>query len=104
MVPPTPESVMVDFTSTSSLTINLTLPSDNTNVERYLYMFTVTGEDCGCVSMNVSTDPFSVPCSGWTANGQTCSFEVKIISQDCEVPGGAIDTSVTLAGEYTSTK
>ena len=39
-------------------------------------MFGVTGERCGCVSMNVSGDNTNVTCSGWTAAGQTCSFEV----------------------------
>ena len=40
-------------------------------------MFAVTGEGFGCVSMNVSGDTTSVTCSGWTAAGQTCSFEVS---------------------------
>ena len=47
------------------------------------YVFGVTGEGCGCVSMNVSGDTTSVTCSGWTATGQTCSFEVRTLSQDC---------------------
>ena len=46
-------------------------------------MFGVTGERCGCVSMNVSGDNTSVTCSGWTAAGQTCSFEVRTLSQGC---------------------
>ena len=46
------------------------------------YVFGVTGEGCGCVSMNVSST--SVTCSGWTAAGQTCSFEVRTLSQDCQ--------------------
>ena len=47
------------------------------------YVLGVTGEGCGCVSMNVSADTTSVTCSGWTAAGQTCSFEVRTRSQDC---------------------
>ena len=43
-------------------------------------MFGVTGEGCGCVSMNVSGDTTTVTCSGWTAAGQTCSFEVRTLS------------------------
>ena len=62
-------------------------------------MFTVTGEDCGCESI-ISPSTTSVSCSGWTANGQTCSFEVRTISQDCGftslIP---ITTIVTLAGQ-----
>ena len=47
------------------------------------YVFSVTGEGCGCVSMNVSGNTTSVTCSGWRAAGQTCSFEVRTLSQDC---------------------
>ena len=45
------------------------------------YVFGVTGEGCGCVSMNVSGDTTIVTCSGWTAAGQTCSFEVRTLSR-----------------------
>ena len=60
-------------------------------------MFTVTGEDCGCESMNVSTS--SVGCSGWMVNNQTCIFEVRTVSADCEFIGDAFEISVTLTGK-----
>ncbi len=60
---------MVEVTSTSSLNISWTTPSNTNNVGDY--MFTVTGEDCGCESMNVSVSTTSVNCSDWTVNGQS---------------------------------
>ena len=63
------------------------------------YVFGVTGEDCGCVSMNVSNDTTSVTCSGWTAAGQTCFFEVRTLSQDCGFTSDPVNESITLAGE-----
>ena len=63
-------------------------------------MFTMTGEDCGCVSMYVSVGTTSVTCSGWTVSGQTCSFEVRTVSQDCGFTSVIpVTTSVTLAGQ-----
>ena len=61
-------------------------------------MFGVTGEGCGCVSMNVSSDTTSVMCSGWTAAGQTCSFEVRTLSQDCGLSSDSINNTVLLSG------
>ncbi len=62
-------------------------------------MFTVTGEDCGCESMNVNA--ISVPCSGWTIGDQNCSFEVRTISTDCGFSSDepAASTSVVLSGK-----
>ena len=62
------------------------------------YMFGVTGEGCGCVSKNVSADTTSVTCSGWTAAGQTCSFEVRILSQDCGFSSNPVTSAVRLSG------
>ena len=68
VLPPTAGNLSLDLTSES-------------NFDQYV--FGVTGEGCGYVSMNVSGDTTSVTCSGWTAAGQTCSFEVRTLSQDC---------------------
>ena len=62
-------------------------------------MFTVTGEDCGCVSMNVSTVT-NVLCSGWMVNNQTCSFEVRTISQDCGFTSAPVNETLLLIGEF----
>ena len=63
------------------------------------YMFGVTG-DCGdCMNMTVSADTLSVTCSGWTANDQTCTFEVRTLTQDCGFTNDAVTNSVTLSGE-----
>ncbi len=63
-------------------------------------MFTVTGEDCGCVSMNISSSTTSVSCSGWTASGQACSFEVRTASQDCRFTSDSIAQTISLRGEF----
>ncbi|XP_064400235.1 uncharacterized protein LOC135346511 isoform X2 [Halichondria panicea] len=88
------QSVMVDVTSTSFLTVSWTPPSDTSNVGRY--MFTVTGEDCGCESMNISPSTTSVSCSGWTPSGQTCSFEVRTVSQDCGFISDSVAQGISL--------
>ena len=62
------------------------------------YVFGVTGEGCGCVSMNISGDITSVICSGWTAAGQNCSFEVKTISQDCGFTSNPVNIEQLLQG------
>ena len=64
-------------------------------------MFGVTGEGCGCVSMNVSGDTTSVTCSGWTATGQTCSFEVRTLSQDCAFTSDPVNKNISLTGQLT---
>ena len=63
------------------------------------YVFGVTGDGCGCVSMNVSGDTTSVTCSGWTPAGQTCSFEVRTLSQDCGFTSEPVLKSVMLMGK-----
>ncbi len=94
---PPPASIMMEISSTSSLTVSWTPPSDTSNVGGY--MFTVTGQDCGCVSVNVSIDTTSVSCSGWTANDQTCSFEVATLSQDCGFISNTAELNINLVGE-----
>ena len=79
-LPPPPGPPMVTLSSESSLTVSWSPPSGPVEGGVGGYVFGVTGEGCGCVSMNVSGD---VTCSGWTAAGQTCSFEVRTLSQDC---------------------
>ena len=59
-------------------------------------MLNVTGGDCGCESMTVSVDTTSVTCSGWTATGQTCSFDVRTISQDCGFASGPVNGEFAL--------
>ena len=62
------------------------------------YVFGVTGEGCGCVSMNVSGDTTSVTCSGWTAAGQICSFQVQTLSRDCRFISDP--NSIIYTGKY----
>ena len=64
------------------------------------YVFDVTGEGCGCVSMNVSGNTTSVTCSGWTAAGQTCSFEVRTLSQDCGFASDPVSESIKFVGKF----
>ena len=59
-------------------------------------MFDVTGEGCGCESMNVSGDNTSVKCSGWTPAGQTCLFKVRTISQDCGFSSDSFASSTVI--------
>ena len=88
---------MANF-SESSLTVSWSPPS--TPVEGGVggYDFGVTGEGCGCVSMNVSGNTTSVTCSGWTAAGQTCSFEVRTLSQDCVFSSNSTFITIELSG------
>ena len=91
--------IMGDLSS-PFLTISWSPPSDASNVGGYV--FGVAG-DCGdCVSMNVSADTTSVTCSGWTAAGQTCSFEVRTLSKDCGFTSDPVTDSVSLTGELHS--
>ena len=62
-------------------------------------MFTVTGEDCGCESMNVNSDDTSVLCSEWMVNDQTCSFEVRTVSQDCGFTSDPVKESIVLTSK-----
>ena len=92
--PPPPGPLMVDF-SESSLIVTWSPPS--TPVEGGVggYVFGVTGEGCGCVSKIVSGDTTS---SGWTAAGQTCSFEVRTLSQDCGFSSNSTFVTIKLSG------
>ena len=63
------------------------------------YVFGVAGDGCGCRSKNISNDSSSVECSGWSAMGQNCSFEVRTLSQDCGLPSDPITESISLASE-----
>ncbi len=63
-------------------------------------MFTVTGEDCGCVSGNVNVNTTSVSCSGWVTNGQTCSFKVTTVSEDCGFISDPVNLTFLLNGEF----
>ena len=67
------------------------------------YVVSVTGEGCGCVSVNVSTNTTSVTCSGWKVKGQTCVFEVRTITQ-CGLVSDRVVESVTLAVPLTPTQ
>ena len=53
------------------------------------------------MSMNVSGDTTSVTCSGWTAAGQTCSFEVRTLSQDCGFTSDPMNENISLTGWLT---
>ena len=64
------------------------------------YLFGVTGDGCGCVSMNVSGNSTSVTCSGWTTAGQTCFFEVRTLSQDCGLASNPVSSAIRLSGLY----
>ena len=79
-----------------SYTISWIPPSDMSNIQGYI--FSVTGEGCGCLSMNVSGDTTSVTCSGWTAAGQICSFEVRTLSQDCGFTSDPVTRIIVLSG------
>ncbi len=46
--------------------------------------------------MNVSTDNTSVSCSGWIVNGQTCTFDVSTISEDCGFISESVNESISL--------
>ncbi len=92
--PPRSGPLSVIISSPSSLTVSWSPPSNISNVGGY--MFTVTGQDCGCVSANITTDTTSVSCSGWTTNGQTCSFQVVTTSQDCELTSDPMNVILLL--------
>ena len=60
-------------------------------------MLNVIGEDCGCTSKKVNTT--SVICSGWTAVGQACFFQVRTLSEDCGFFSDPVNNSVILDGQ-----
>ena len=84
LAPPSPPgALMINLSSGSPLTVSWSPPSDPVEGGVDGYVFGVTGEGCGCVSMNLSANTTSLTCSGWIAACQTCSFEVRTFSQDC---------------------
>ena len=60
VLPPPPGPLMVTLSSESSLTVSWSPPSGPVEGGVGGYVFGVTGEGCGCVSMNVSGDTTSV--------------------------------------------
>ena len=52
------------------------------------------------MNMTVSVDTLSETCCGWTADDQTCTFEVRTLTQDCGFTSDAATNSVTLSSEY----
>ena len=54
------------------------------------------------MNMTMSADTLSVTCSGWTANDQVYTFEVRTLTQDCGFTSDAATNSVTLSGELLS--
>ena len=100
-LPPPPGPLMVTLSSDSSLTVSWSPPSDPVEGGVGGYVFGVTGEGCGCMSMNVSGDTTSVTCSGWTAAGQTCSFGVRTLSRDCGFISEPVNETISLIGWQT---
>ena len=98
--PPPPVGLTVTLLPESSLTVSWSLPSGPVEGGLGGYMLGVTGEDCGCVSMNVSGETTRVTCCGWTAAGHTCSFEVKTPSDDCGLSSNPVSSAIRLAGMY----
>ena len=54
--PPPPFGLTVTILPESSFIVSWSLPSGPVEGGVGGYVFSVTGEDCGCVSMNVSSD------------------------------------------------
>ena len=98
--PPPPVGLTVTVLHESSLTVSWSPPSGPVEGGVGGYVFVVTGEDCGCVNINVSSDTTSMNCSGWTTAGQTCSFEVKTLSDDCGLASSPVSSAIRLTGMY----
>ena len=98
--PPPPVGLTVTVLSESSLTVSWSPPSGPVEGGVGGYVFGVTDEDCGCVSMNVSGETTRMKCSGWTAAGQNCSFEVKTLSDDCGLASNPVSSAIRLTGMY----
>ena len=102
VIPSAPGPVVMTFSNSgpSSFTVSWSEPSSPVVGGNGGYMFGVTG-DCGdCMNMTVSADTRSVTCSGWTANDQTCTFEVRTLTQDCGFISDPTTSNVTLSGEF----
>ena len=52
------------------------------------------------MNMTVRANTLSVTCFGWTANDQTCTCEVRTLSQDCGFISDVVTSDVTLSSEY----
>ena len=78
--PPQPSFDMVPFSFTppSLFTVKWTDPGGIAG-----YYFEVIGDGCGCNSTFYESNILTANCSGWTAVGQTCTFELCSVSQDC---------------------
>ena len=99
-IPPPPGLLKITLSSGSFLTVSWSPPSGPVEGGVGGYVFGVTGERCGCESMNVSGDTTSVTCSGWTAAGQTCSFEARTLSQDCGFASYPVTESIALKSNF----
>lgn len=65
------------------------------------YRLTPSG-DCGnCTIGMIGSDPLSAICTGWEAQGQICSLEVRTVSADCEIESDALNISAALSGKVT---
>ena len=96
--PPPPENLSITFSTDSSFNVSWSPPSGPMEGGVDGYVFDVTGEGCGCVSMNISGDNTSVKCSGWTPTDQTCLFEIRTISKDCGFSSDSfVSSTVTLS-------
>ena len=102
--PPPPETIAVT-TSLNNYTVSWSPPlTSDLGVGGVVgYVVSVTGEGCGCVSVNVSTNTTSLTCSGWKVKGQTCVFEVRTLTQ-CGLLSDRVVESVTLAVPLTPTQ
>ena len=99
VLPPPPGPLTVTFSPESSLTISWSPPSGPVEGGVGGYVFGVTGEGCGCVSLYIGGDTTNVTCSGWTADGQTCSFEVRTLSLDSWLTSEPVTKSVLLSSK-----
>ena len=100
VIPSPPEEIVITFSNSDppSFTVSWSPPSSTVVGGIGGYMFGVTGNCGDCMDMTVSADTLSVTCSGWTANDQTCTFEVRTLTQDCEFTSDA--SSITLSGVF----
>ena len=103
--PPSPPETIAVTTSSNNYTVSWSPPlTSDLRVGGVVgYVVSVTGEGCGCVSVNVSTNTTSVVCSGWKVKGQTCVFEVRTLTQ-CGLVSDRVVESVTLAVPLTPTQ
>ena len=98
VIPPAPGRTNITFSNSGppSFTVSWSPPSSPVVGGIGGYMFGVTGNCGDCINMTVSADTLSVTCSRWTANDQTCTTEVRTLTQDCGFTSDA--SSITLSG------